>query len=665
MMKLCLNMIVRNEAARIERALKSVAPHIDYWVIHDTGSTDNTVEIVEAFFKGRGIPGHFTHGKFIDFSQARNEGLDAARSAPYPWTYLLLCDADMELVVEDPDFKKQLIGGQCYLLTQKGSGTTYNNVRFIGRRATGGYVGVTHEYIDIPPAGHITGVWYNDHADGSNRTNKARRDIKLLRDDLKKHPNNGRSWFYLANSYKDDGDFVKAIRAYEKVIELGSWDEEIFYSKYEIGRCWSALKSYDRFIAAMLEAYNYRPSRAEPLWELAKYYREKGQNTLGTMIAAEGMKIPYPSDHLFVLDYPYTTGMKEEFSICAYYNEKLRPQAYSVMNSLALDPKVNWHNRQHAKQNMFFCLKPLCEYVPSFQTRRIAFTPPQDWTPMNPSIEVLNNQIYCVVRTVNYTMDEAGRYLIKSTNGEANSTNPINTRNFLLTMNNDFTVQVAATLQPPEGFPAPAYDLVIGFEDTRLFAWRGELWTLSNLREQNPEGWCEQWLARIKRDKHGYLRYHDPKPIYPQTRQNEKNWAALVSNEGHDLKFVYRLGELLDPRTGLITHKKIRYANDTLSGGGQYIPWRMGHLGIIHEAHVSPATGKRYYTHRFVYMGPECAWTKVSKPFFFHDKVIEFAAGMARHPDGKRVMISYGREDKEAWIATMEPQDIMDMMLDD
>ena len=40
--RLCLNMIVRDESAVIERCLASVRPHVDHWVIVDTGSVDDT-----------------------------------------------------------------------------------------------------------------------------------------------------------------------------------------------------------------------------------------------------------------------------------------------------------------------------------------------------------------------------------------------------------------------------------------------------------------------------------------------------------------------------------------------------------------------------------------------------------------------------------------------
>ena len=48
--KLALNMIVKNEGKIIERLLTSVLPIVDTYCICDTGSTDNTKEIIKNFF---------------------------------------------------------------------------------------------------------------------------------------------------------------------------------------------------------------------------------------------------------------------------------------------------------------------------------------------------------------------------------------------------------------------------------------------------------------------------------------------------------------------------------------------------------------------------------------------------------------------------------------
>ena len=48
---ICLVMIVKNEAEVIKRCIDSVKDHIDYWVICDTGSTDDTKNIIKQITK--------------------------------------------------------------------------------------------------------------------------------------------------------------------------------------------------------------------------------------------------------------------------------------------------------------------------------------------------------------------------------------------------------------------------------------------------------------------------------------------------------------------------------------------------------------------------------------------------------------------------------------
>lgn len=58
-MSVCLNMIVKNEAHIIVETLNNLCSYInfEYWVISDTGSTDNTKNLIQDFFSERKIPG--------------------------------------------------------------------------------------------------------------------------------------------------------------------------------------------------------------------------------------------------------------------------------------------------------------------------------------------------------------------------------------------------------------------------------------------------------------------------------------------------------------------------------------------------------------------------------------------------------------------------------
>ena len=236
--RLCLNMIVKNEMANLERCLGALADHIDSWVIGDTGSSDGTQDFIMAFFADRGLPGELHSFPFHNFEQARNAALDHAYASPLQYDYLLFADADMELVVDDPGFRAQLTGAGYRLLQCTAGGLSYWNARLARRDAGARYHGVTHEYLDVPGSVEaLRGVWYKDHASGSNRVDKFERDIRLLTGALETEPDNHRYWFYLAQSYKDAGRPAEAAKTYAKRAEMGGWEEEAWYAQMARARC--------------------------------------------------------------------------------------------------------------------------------------------------------------------------------------------------------------------------------------------------------------------------------------------------------------------------------------------------------------------------------------------------------------------------------------------
>lgn len=658
MAKLCLNMIVRNEAARILRALASVADHISCYAILDTGSIDGTPDAIKNYFDLRGIPGEVHIGRFKNFEQARNDALKIARKSKFDYDYLLLMDADMEMVVENKDFRDQLAGALSYDAIQKAGTISYHNRRFLQRGVAGEYRGVTHEYLDVEGGGLVEGVWFQDHADGSNRKDKYSRDIGLLLEGLKKEPLNDRYWFYLAQSYRDAGQFAEAAAAYKKRVALGGWDEEVWCAQMNYAHSLGSMGDEDGFIRNMLVAYNMRPSRAEVLYDLAKHYRLAGMNAASTLCSEAGLKIPRPSDMLFVSDYVYSTGLREEFSITAFYDPSKRTAGFKMCNDLSLDRAAPEHTRELARNNLFHYIEPLAAIVPSFTAHRIPFVPPADWTPLNPSVAMVNGQIVTTVRTVNYTILPSGHYSVKGDNGTYSAEHPIRTRNFLVRLSNKFEPLSSKEIEWSR--PTPVYPMVLNMEDMRLFMFQDKLHVSACVREMNQEGWCEQVVAQVTEESDSAY-VSEWGIIHPKVRQHEKNWAPWVKDGG--LKFSYRLGATVDA-TGNLTHQVPALpAVERLSGGSQVIPFNAGYLSVVHEARLKP-DGQRYYNHRFVLFDASSVVRAISKPFVLHGKQIEFVAGLAWHPDGKRLMLSYGVRDCEAWIATVNALHVLELLHD-
>ena len=69
----------------------------------------------------------------------------------------------------------------------------------------------------------------------------------------------------------------------------------------------------------LLAAYNLRPRRAEPLYELARYFRQRQTYGMALLFARAGAHTPRPDDRLFVAESDYTWRLLDELSVAAYW----------------------------------------------------------------------------------------------------------------------------------------------------------------------------------------------------------------------------------------------------------------------------------------------------------------------------------------------------------
>jgi tetratricopeptide (TPR) repeat protein len=512
-------------------------------------------------------------------------------------------------------------------------------------------MGVTHEYLDVPTSGAITGADFVDHADGANRPDKCSRDIAMLEQAIATEMRPGlieRYHFYLAQSYCDVGRWQDAITHYRRRLELGGYEEERWYAQMRLAHCYRELGDHVHFLWEMLRAYSMRPQRAESLYELASFFRVRGENFTSLLFSEFGLGLQVPrGDLLFVNNDVYQTGLREEFAICAYYDEGRRKQGAKETNKLALA------GSEQARSNLFWYLRPLVEMVPSFKSERVKFTPPDGYVACNPSVTSHGG---ILVRTVNYTITPEGQYRILASDGASVGDHTIRTRNFLGSGISDWR-----EIELPVNFPEPKYSLVRGFEDSRLFQRGQELWTLSTVRELTHEGWCEQVLAPL--DLSG--RYgKNWQQILPSHRVHEKNWMPWV--DGDELRFVYRLGTLVNSKGEVIAQHDPGFDVSYINGGSQVVKvdgraW----LALVHESRLFPGRSNRYYQHRFVTFHADGRVDRISPPFFLHDRQIEFVAGLAYFIEDDEIMISYGVRDCEAWLATMQLDEVLSFVYGD
>lgn len=415
-MNIVLILMIRNESRIIERCLKAVEGIVDAFCVHDTGSSDNTVEIVKDFLVGRtgcltqSVWKDFGHNRTLSFQNAQTYVRDTLK-----WklddTYGLLLDADM--VFHPGDLRKQTLTAQGYTIVQKNGALEYPNCRLVRMDHDWVCRGVTHEYWDGVTQ-HLPKeiCWIDDRNDGGCKSDKFERDARLLEEGLQKEPENVRYMFYLAQTYHCLGRDRDAIRMYKRRFRAGGWDEERWYSLYMIGASYLNLNEIARFEKYMNLAYEFRPSRAESLYKLTKYFREQSQHYKAYQYMLKGMGIPSSSDSLFIEKDVYDNLFYYEKSILDYYVKSDKKEGARSSIQYLLRSANMWNS---VLANLHFYVSPISSTIRKLET-------PQPFGPefKSSAISVIGYP-YANVRYVNYWI-ENGAY--KTPRGE-----PVQTHN--------------------------------------------------------------------------------------------------------------------------------------------------------------------------------------------------------------------------------------------
>ena len=234
-------MIVKNESHIIEKTLANVIDKIkiDYWVIGDNGSTDNTRELIVQFFQKNQIPGELYIDEWVNFGHNRTKALERAYNKT---DYVLVFDADDEIVGDSNFLPKETLVSDGYEM-QFRSGVQYMRKCLVNNRKRWKYTGVLHEYIECAESGVVTtGQIIGNYYINSNRLGARSKNPNKYLDDAivlenayyKAVKENDKIYnryvFYCANSYKDAGLPEKAIEWYKKTLEHDGWIQERYVS---------------------------------------------------------------------------------------------------------------------------------------------------------------------------------------------------------------------------------------------------------------------------------------------------------------------------------------------------------------------------------------------------------------------------------------------------
>jgi glycosyltransferase involved in cell wall biosynthesis len=296
-MGICLNMIVRNESKNLPGLFASIHDVIDYFVIADTGSDDNTVELIHTLGATYNIPGIVISHQWIDFAHNRNLALEAAVQAlaegKHSCNWLMIIDADEELVVLDPDFKSTLIEGYTYSAHKRLGEIIFNHFFLIwikGQRWK--WEGRIHNYLMNIEGKvlkkHLNKVFIKSYVfEGAKSMpfkggrDKAVHDAHILMEELQGiniESKNVHRFFQLGNSLLATGDLPLAVEYLEQVAEFTQASKDVRYiSLILISKSLMRVKAEGKKILSYLEkALSVDESRLESYYYRSVLYRQKG-----------------------------------------------------------------------------------------------------------------------------------------------------------------------------------------------------------------------------------------------------------------------------------------------------------------------------------------------------------------------------------------------------
>ena len=330
-MMICLNMIVKNEAAQISATLESVmekAP-ISAWCIHDTGSSDGTPEMIQHFFDRRGIEGELVHQAWENFGANRQYAL---RDAEQMAEWILIIDADDALSGDVLDLSSVPNDATAISLPTRRGSTHYRTTRLIRGDVRYSWRGVVHEGLYFKGPGRERVVNLENTTLLSERGGARSRDAATyyrdatalckaiaeidagLSKDADLLP---RYIFYAANSWRDAGAPREAAELYRRRIALGGWVDEVYLSWLGLGIELSKTGDQKGAIEAWVCGHEMCPERAECAYHIAKLQRERGMVHMALAYAEKAAALTRaPHGRLFVWADVYKFWALFELGMC-------------------------------------------------------------------------------------------------------------------------------------------------------------------------------------------------------------------------------------------------------------------------------------------------------------------------------------------------------------
>lgn len=302
LINLCI--MVKNGGEQFEQMLQQNMHLIDEWTILDTGSTDNTIEIIKRTLVSK-KRGNLYQEPFINFKDSRNRLLDMAGER---CQYTLMLDDTYVVQGDLRGFLNEVRGDQfsdSFTLYIKSDDVEYGSNRILRADRHLKYWFKIHEVVQDKNNMNVVIPFARSHImDGrfeymEERTMARKQlDLQLLQEEIDEDPDNPRSYYYMAQTYNLLNQHEKAFQYFMMRADhpVDGFIQEKIDAIFEAARCanYKLNKPWAECEALYKRAYELDKSRPDSIYFLGIHHYLEGDKRTAYDYFKQAFEIGYP-----------------------------------------------------------------------------------------------------------------------------------------------------------------------------------------------------------------------------------------------------------------------------------------------------------------------------------------------------------------------------------
>lgn len=331
-----LAMIVKDAGDNFENILIKNFPFFDRWTILDTGSTDNTIDIIKKVLVGK-KKGELHQEPFIDFKTSRNRCLDLCGKDS---KFILVLDDTYILQNDLKLFLNTVRGDQfadTFSMFIKSNDSEYASNRILKSSTNIRYIYKIHEVLDpkdninvIIPMHHSHIFDHRSDYMEKRTMDRKKYDLKILHEMIEDDPDDSRAYYYLGQTYSLLKRYESALEFFFKRVEHPNegFVQEKIDACFEAARLcnFQLKKPWDECERLYMKAYKMDPSRPESLYFIGVHYFLNNDFEKAYEFMKKSFEIGYPVHCQY--------GLKPTLSF--FYLPKILSQICFIVNDLKL-----------------------------------------------------------------------------------------------------------------------------------------------------------------------------------------------------------------------------------------------------------------------------------------------------------------------------------------